>query len=75
MLIFTKSEKAVNRVMNSTLKMKLCEYLKRNKAVARPLIVTIKRVNEILRGWINYFRIGIMKKFMTEIISLLYWRF
>lgn len=29
------------------LKAKLSEYLKRNKAVARPLAVTIKRVNEI----------------------------
>lgn len=42
------------------------EYLKRGKAVARPLAVTIKRVNQIARGWINYFRIGIMKKFMKE---------
>lgn len=31
------------------LKKKLSEYLKRGKAVARPLAVTIKRVNEIVR--------------------------
>ena len=49
------------------LKKKLSEYLKRGKAVARPLAVTIKRVNEIVRGWINYFRIGIMKQFLKEL--------
>lgn len=48
------------------LKTKLTEYLKRNKAIARPLAVTVKRVNEIVRGWINYFRIGMMKQFMEE---------
>ena len=36
----------------------------RRKAVAIPLTVTIKKVNEILRGWINYYRIGSMKVFM-----------
>lgn len=116
-LIFTKSEKAANRVMKSIsswlerklflrvyatktkvvrptwskylgfmflkhggewkvkpttekkkkLKEKLSEYLRRGKAVARPLAVTIKRVNEITRGWINYFRIGMMKQFMKEL--------
>lgn len=49
------------------LKQKLSEYLKRNKAVARPLAVTVKRVNEIVGGWINYFRIGMMKKYMVEL--------
>ena len=49
------------------LKQKLSEYLKRDKAVARSLAVTIKRVNEIVRGWINYFRIGMMKQFMEEL--------
>ena len=48
------------------LKAKLSEYLKRNRAIARPLAVTVKRVNEIVRGWINYFRIGMMKQFMEE---------
>ena len=49
------------------LKKNLSGYLKRGKAVARPLAVTIKRVNEIVRGWINYFRIGMMKLFMEEL--------
>ena len=44
-------------ISEKKLKKKLSEYLKRGKAVARPLAVTIKRVNEIVRGWINYFRI------------------
>lgn len=42
------------------------DYLKRGKAIARPLAVTIKRVNQIAMGWINYFRIGMMKQFMEE---------
>lgn len=49
------------------LKKRLSEYLKRGKAVTRPLAVAIKRVNEIVKGWINYFRIGMMKGFMEEI--------
>lgn len=48
------------------LRQKVSEYLKRNKAITRPLAETIKRVNEIVRGWINYFRIGMMKQFMEE---------
>ena len=36
----------------------------RRKAAAIPLTVTIKKVNAILRGWINYYRIGGMKLFM-----------
>ena len=42
------------------------EVLVRRKAVAVPLSVTFKRVNEIVRGWINYFRISSMKMFMKE---------
>ena len=34
------------------------------KAVAIPLAITFTKVNEITRGWINYFRIGSMKGFM-----------
>lgn len=42
------------------------EYLKRGKATSRSLAVTIKRVNQIVMGWINYFRIGMMKTFMKK---------
>lgn len=45
---------------------KMSEYLKRGKAVSRSLVVTIKRVNQMVVGWINYFRIGMMKVFMEE---------
>ena len=49
------------------LKQKLSGYLKRGKVVEKPLAATIKRVNEIIRGWINYFRIGMMKQYMEEL--------
>lgn len=53
-------------VKKAELYQKLRVYLKRNKAVSRPLSETFKRVNEIVKGWINYFRVGMMKTFMRE---------
>ena len=44
----------------------MSEYLKRGKAVSRSLVVTIKRVYQMVVGWLNYFRIGMMKGFMEE---------
>lgn len=41
---------------------KMSEYLKRGRATSRSLVVTIKRVNQMVKGWINYFRIGMMKQ-------------
>jgi group II intron reverse transcriptase/maturase len=41
-------------------------YLKRGKAISRSLTETFKRVNQMVKGWINYYRIGVMKKFMKE---------
>ena len=46
--------------------MKIKEILKRKHAVARPLAETFKRINQIIRGWINYFRIGSMKQFLDK---------
>jgi group II intron reverse transcriptase/maturase len=45
---------------------KMSQYLKRGKAISRSLVVTIKRVNKMVIGWINYFRIGMMKGFMRD---------
>ena len=40
--------------------------LKRKQAVSRPLAITFTKLNQIIRGWINYFRIGNMKKFIDK---------
>lgn len=45
---------------------KIKEILKRKVAVAEPLSYIFTKVNQIVKGWINYFRIGNMKTFITE---------
>ena len=51
-------------------KQKLCKKIKevlcRKKASALPLSTVLTKVNQIVRGWINYFRIGSMKTFLKE---------
>lgn len=51
-------------------KKKLYEKLKlvlcRRKAAAMPLSLIFTKVNQIVRGWINYFRIGSMKVFLFK---------
>lgn len=47
------------------------EYLKRGKATSRSLKTTFIRVNQMVKGWINYFRIGMMKTFMAKFGSWL----
>ena len=51
-------------------KAKLCEKVKeilcRRKAAAVPLGYTFTKLNQLLRGWINYFRIGSMKTWLKE---------
>ena len=38
----------------------------RKKAQSTPLGTTITKLNQIIRGWINYFKIGSMKLFLKE---------
>ena len=46
------------------------KYILRKKAVARPIGVTLKQLNQFIVSWINYFRIGNMEVFMEEYGSL-----
>ena len=45
---------------------KVKKVLKRKHAVSRPLAETFTKLNQILRGWINYFRIGSLKGFLDS---------
>lgn len=45
---------------------KIKEILKRKQAVSRPLSITFTKVNQIVRGWINYFKIGSIKNFLDD---------
>ena len=40
---------------------KVKEITLRKKAVAKPLVATFIKLNQTIKGWINYFRIGSMK--------------
>lgn len=45
---------------------KIKVILSRKHAVSRPLSITFTKVNQIVRGWINYFKIGSIKQFLDE---------
>lgn len=45
---------------------KIKRELKRKHAVSKPLAKTFTKLNQIIRGWINYFRIGNMRIFINE---------
>ena len=45
---------------------KIRQILCRKRAAATPLAVLFTKVNQVVRGWINYFRIGSMMMFMKK---------
>lgn len=45
---------------------KIRELLFRRKAATQPLSLVFTKVNQIIRGWINYYRIGGMKRSLMQ---------
>ena len=48
---------------------KIKEILCRKRAAALPLCYTFTKLNQVLRGWINYFRIGSMKGWLRNVFG------
>ncbi|MBI9010108.1 MAG: group II intron reverse transcriptase/maturase [Tenericutes bacterium] len=48
------------------LKRNVSKILCRRRAAALPPAVTFTKLNQVIRGWINYFKIGSMKLFIKE---------
>ena len=42
------------------------KYMERKHAVSRPLSVTFKKLNQLIRGWIRYFKISSIKGFLEK---------
>ena len=45
---------------------RLKKVLKRKNAVSIPPAITFTKLNQIIKGWINYFRIGSVKIFINK---------
>ena len=82
-IIFVKSEMSANRVMKSVtswLERKLFlkvsaektkVFLSRRHAVSRHLSIKFTNVDQIVKGWINYFGIGSIETFLEEFVQWL----
>ncbi|GMA43060.1 group II intron reverse transcriptase/maturase [Tetragenococcus halophilus] len=55
-----------SKVSKTKLYDKTKAILKRKQAVSRPLAVTFTKLNQTIRGWINYYRIGNMKTYLAK---------
>ncbi|MDN6607186.1 MAG: group II intron reverse transcriptase/maturase, partial [Tetragenococcus halophilus] len=55
-----------SKVSKTKLYDKTKAILKRKQAVSRPLAVTFTKLNQTIRGWINYYRIGRMKTYLAK---------
>ena len=53
-------------VRKDKLRKKIQEILCRRRAAAQPLSYVFIKLNQVLRGWINYFRIGSIKTWLKE---------
>ena len=67
---FWKNEKGWQCKPGNDRKIRLYEkikvVLKRKHAVSKPLGITFTKLNQIIKGWINYFKIGSMKQFLEK---------
>ena len=59
-----KCKPAKDRKANLYAKTK--KILLRKKAIAKPIGVTFRELNQLIVGWINYFKIGNMKTFIEK---------
>ena len=48
------------------LETKVKEVLLRKRAVAQPLYIVFTKLNQIVRGWVNYYHIGSMSTYLRD---------
>lgn len=81
--IFVKSERSADRVMASVsrwletklrlkvsaTKTKVKQILVRKKAAAQPMSYIFTKLNQVIRGWVNYYHIGSMATYLRDVFG------